>query len=360
MMHDPFYDPNKSFHDNLENGPFGSFSDGKVYVREGNPEYDFFGEKIYQPFGIPAGPTPNYNFVKAALEKGFDLPVYKTVRTREHKTHPLPNIVPVKVPGGDLTLEMAMEEGLVMDDDYNDPIGITNSFGVGSFDPEIWQPDMKKAVEAAGKGQLVIGSFQGTNRGEGVEAFVDDHILGGRLVKETGAKVIEMNLSCPNEGTTDLLCFDQERVLEITTKVKEEIGNTPLFIKLAYFKDEEFFKKYVKEIGKIVDGFATINTIGAKIYKNEKKTEQALPGEGRLVSGVCGVPIRWAGLEMVERLNSIREEEGMDFKIIGVGGVTDYDSYKMYRDRGADAVMSATGAMWNPYLAQEIWKAGNN
>ena len=25
-----------------------------------------------------------------------------------------------------------------------------------------------------------------------------------------------------------------------------------------------------------------------------------------------------------------------------------------YREAGADAVMSATGAMWNPYLAQDI------
>jgi tRNA-dihydrouridine synthase len=28
--------------------------------------------------------------------------------------------------------------------------------------------------------------------------------------------------------------------------------------------------------------------------------------------------------------------------------------YFDYRQAGADVVMSATGAMWNPYLAQEI------
>ncbi len=30
------------------------------------------------------------------------------------------------------------------------------------------------------------------------------------------------------------------------------------------------------------------------------------------------------------------------------------EDYFEYRSVGADAVMSATGAMWNPYLAQEI------
>lgn len=57
---------------------------------------------------------------------------------------------------------------------------------------------------------------------------------------------------------------------------------------------------------------------------------------------------------MVERLKHLREENGLDYQIIGVGGVTTPDDYQRFREAGADAVMSATGAMWNPYLAQEI------
>ena len=36
------------------------------------------------------------------------------------------------------------------------------------------------------------------------------------------------------------------------------------------------------------------------------------------------------------------------------GGVTKTEDYFEYLRAGADSVMSATGAMWNPYLAQEI------
>ena len=46
----------------------------------------------------------------------------------------------------------------------------------------------------------------------------------------------------------------------------------------------------------------------------------------------------------------------MKFTIVGVGGVSSADDFKKYREAGADAVMSATGAMWNPMLAQEIKK----
>jgi dihydroorotate dehydrogenase len=39
---------------------------------------------------------------------------------------------------------------------------------------------------------------------------------------------------------------------------------------------------------------------------------------------------------------------------VGVGGVTVPEDFEEYRAAGADIVMSATGAMWNPYLAKEI------
>ena len=57
---------------------------------------------------------------------------------------------------------------------------------------------------------------------------------------------------------------------------------------------------------------------------------------------------------MVKRLERIREKQHLKFKIIGVGGVINPDDYLEYKKAGADAVMSATGAMWNPLLAQGI------
>ena len=57
---------------------------------------------------------------------------------------------------------------------------------------------------------------------------------------------------------------------------------------------------------------------------------------------------------MVRRLKKLREEFNYSFNIIGVGGVATADDFFEYRKAGADVVMSATGAMWNPCLAKEI------
>jgi dihydroorotate dehydrogenase len=123
-------------------------------------------------------------------------------------------------------------------------------------------------------------------------------------------------------------------------------------VKAAYFRDEERLRTFVREVGPVVDGIVAINTLPAKIL--DANGEQALPGEGRLSSGVCGRSIRWAGLEMSARLAALREEMGLKFSIIGVGGLSDAKDYEAYREAGADAAMMATAAMWNPRLAQEI------
>jgi dihydroorotate dehydrogenase len=57
---------------------------------------------------------------------------------------------------------------------------------------------------------------------------------------------------------------------------------------------------------------------------------------------------------MMKRLKTLQEKLGTKLEIIGVGGVMTADDYHPYIDAGANAVQSATGAMWNPDLAAEI------
>jgi len=356
MLQKPFYDPEKSYEDNLKDGPFGAFSNAEIFEQNGEPSFDFFGHKVYAPFGIPAGPLINGKFVQSALDKGFDIVVYKTVRTKKYPCHPWPNVLSVNVEG-DLTMEKANEK-LVADHKYHEPLSITNSFGVPSEDPIFWKEDISNVLKNIRKGQIVIGGFQGTKQGDGnVESYINDFCIAVRMLKEVGIKVFEVNLSCPNEGTANLLCFDTDRSVAVAKAIKKEIGDLSLIIKIAYYKDNESLKNFVKEIGNVVDGISAINTIACEIVDNSGN--QALPGKERLKSGVCGHSIKWAGLDMVKRLKKLREEFGHKYIIIGVGGVATPDDYMEYRKMGADVVMSATGAMWNPYLAQEIKEIKN-
>lgn len=351
MLREPMYNPRLSYEENYERGPFGEFIQPGVLKRAGEPRFSFAGQRVWQPFGIPAGPLVNGKFVKAALDKGFDLPVYKTVRTRPYKSHAWPNVLPVKVEG-DLAADCLT---LIAGEEYSEPLSITNSFGVPSMSPDIWQPDLAECVRYARPGQMVIGSYQGTVPEHGGAAeYIEDFRLGARLMRETGVQAVEVNFSCPNEGTAHLLCFDVDRSRLVAEAIREALGDTPLFIKVAYFKDDAHLERLIQAVGPFVSGISAINTISAEV--RDSSGQQALPGEGRLLSGVCGRSIRWAGIAMVQKLARLREELKMNYEICGVGGVSTAADYAAYRAAGADAVMSATGAMWNPELAEQIWQ----
>src|SRR3989338_718801 len=357
MMRAPFFDPTKSYYENWEKGPFNGFADGTEFPIEKERCFEFLGIKLNFPCFFPAGPLLNSRFMKAAMEKGFDVPVYKTVRTRVKPCNDWPNVLPVIV-DGDLTLEQA-RKGVAVKYDYTEPLAITNSFGNPSYPVDVWQKDISETVAFAQTrpGQIVVGMVEGTRweKESTDQDFIDDWVLAAQLMKETVAHAIEINFSCPNEGdrVSRLLCFDAEMSQRIADAVRQKIGSMPLVVKISYFEDEGELRSLIEKIGKIVDGISTINTIPAPVYK--KDGSQALPGcPWRLKSGICGAPVKWAGLDMVRRLKKLREEFGMTYAIVGVGGVTVPKDFREYRDAGADVVMSATGAMWNPYLAKEI------
>lgn len=353
MLRKPFYDPGLSYEDNYDKGPFSDFASGEKFEQSGEPEHDFLGQKVYLPFGIPAGPLLNSKFVKGAFEQGFDIAVYKTVRAESFPCHPFPNVLSLDIEG-DLTPEK-LEKPLVANTDYKDPISITNSFGVPSRTPEIWQADAKKAVSYAGPGQVMVLSFMGTVKPDQTQdEFIADYVLAAKLAHETGAKVLEANLSCPNIGNEGLVCYNLEVTEKVAKGIREVIGNTPLVLKVGYYKSDADMEKLAEIVNEYADDVAGINTLQATVV--DAHGNQALPGPNRLRSGICGHCIKWAGLDFVKRMKAIRDKKGFKFSITGVGGVTSPEDYKEFRDAGADVVMSATGAMWNPKLAQEIKK----
>lgn len=351
MIRDPFYDPLKSYEENYEQGPYGAFADGKVYKDKREPQEEFLGHKVNLPFGIPSGPLLNSKFIKAAFEKGFDICVYKTVRADIFPCHPFPNVLSLDIKG-DLTLSK-LKKPLIVSNNYNDPISITNSFGVPSKKPEVWQEDVKKAVSYAGKGQVMVLSFMGTVKKDQTQKdFIDDYIQAAKLANDTGAEILEANLSCPNIGNEGLVCYNLDITEKIIKKIRNCIGNTPLVIKVGYYRDNKELERLAEISNEYVNDIAGINTLQAAII--DKNGNQALPGPNRLRSGVCGDGIKWAGLDFVERLRKIKDKKNYKFSITGVGGVTKPEDYFEYRKAGADVVMSATGAMWNPFLAEEI------
>lgn len=341
------YDDQCDFEANKLAGPFGDYADDTLpYKNKGEPRYDFFGVPVYSPFGIAAGPLPTTKFIQAALDKGFDVVTLKSVRTDSFPLNRYPQLRPVRLAGD---LDLAADK-VVVAKKYTNPLAVANSFGIPSVHPDQWQAYMRESFTLPGKGQALLVAFQGTARGKGRDDFVEDHVKGIHLIRQTGARIIEINLSCPNEGEKRLACFDTDITMRIVTAVRTAHPDIKLIIKLAYFADHTQLKDLVRHIGHLVDGISAINTIPMTVV--DTKENEVFPGRPK--AGISGAPIKWAGLEMSRLLARFRSELGYPYKIIGIGGVLTADDFHDYQAAGADIVMSVTGAMWNPRLAAEV------
>ncbi len=129
-----------------------------------------------------------------------------------------------------------------------------------------------------------------------------------------------------------------------------------MFAKLGSYSPDEHGEATLRQIIEAtvpyLQGYSAVNAVPVPVTSAEG--EQALPGAGRNVAGVCGAALKATGLDVVSRLARIRAEERYDFAIIGVGGLATPADYRAYLDAGADAVQGATGPMWNHRLAVGI------
>jgi dihydroorotate dehydrogenase (NAD+) catalytic subunit len=268
-----FYDPNKTFDDNFDNGPFlktDFLSDTK---KEQKKTYNFLGNELNSPFGIPAGPLPSSKHVKLAFSLGFDVVCYKTQRSVPFQSNEFPNITYLDV-DDDLTTEKLKNPivGRLKQNKDANKLTITNSFGNPSRGPEFWAADMKKALDSAGEGQLLIASVVGTiQEGFSQADYFDDFAKTAALAVSSGVRAIEINLSCPNVANEGVICYNPDNVIDICRRVKDKIGDVPLIAKVGYFTQEQqqLIEKIVVETAPYLQAISAINTLVATVVDEE-------------------------------------------------------------------------------------------
>src|SRR5258708_313039 len=136
MLPRPSYDITKDYEQNFKKGPSGTFATEAPFKNIGEPKYNFLGQKVYLPFGIPAGLLLNSKYTDAAFEWGFDVSTYKTVRSKAFQGHPYPNILFVKTPSELYPDEVLRLHAYFKTNRKKEELNITNSFGVPSRDPK--------------------------------------------------------------------------------------------------------------------------------------------------------------------------------------------------------------------------------
>jgi len=354
--HPPIYDIQKSYMDNAEEGPFfdGAYPERTLPPKE--KWVDFLGHKIMSPLGVPAGPLLNSKYIALASKLGFDVLTYKTIRSAAHETHSVPNMIYIDVngqlPRNESTLHQTNKQPHDMEH-----LAVTNSFGMGCYDPKYLLKDIAKAKASLIDGQVLNVSVVGTQRPG--EDFIKDFVKTALLAKEAGADIITVNFSCPNVGkhTEGSIYMDPKTSGDIATRIVKTIGDVPLVVKLGYMEDRARLTDVLTSIARAgARGVCGINTIGRKV--TNASGAPAL-GVGRETSGICGGPIRSYGLEFVKNARDIIVTEALGLTLLGVGGVVKPEHFDEYLSAGADIAMSATGMMWNPYLAMR-WHEMHN
>jgi len=355
-VYQPLYDITKSYEDNLSLGPNPHYkASSKPPTVKG--DYHFLGFKVNAPFGSAASPTgADSQFIKVMFDNDYDIVTTKTRRSVHYHPNPFPHVVHI-VPGKILKNQNFKElpdRTKAESSDYR-TLTLANSYGNNSVDPKYWVPDAKKANSYAGDGQLLITNIVGTIQpGFSTADYYNDFAQTALLAKSSGAKVIEINFSCPNVMNEGVLCYDKTAVETITALVKRAVGDIPIIAKLGYFPPSEqtLLEEIAVSIDPYVGAISAMNTFAAPIYDQEGN--QALPGKGRLKAGLSGQAIKDLGIDMTRRLHATRKKHKLNYEIVGIGGVLTAKDFDDYRQAGADIVLSATGALWNPNLANEV------
>lgn len=336
----PIYDITKSYLYNLENGPFFS---GTIPPRPPFGWKDFLGFKIASRIGVPAGPLLNSNWVGLAADLGYDVLTYKTIRSYEHQSHPLPNIALVDIQGqlNPHKLPGSVKRRLNPPKNLQE-VAMTNSFGNPSRPPEYLRKDIKRALEKLHPGQVLIVSIFGTS--------TDEYLFAARLAKECSAPIIEANFSCPNVASKEGSLFSNPQEVEsLSRQIVQEIGTIPLVIKLGMICDPALLKQVLVAAARggarAVCGINTISlSVSPPLGKNREKC------------GICGFPILNAALQFTREAKRIIDKEKLDLELMTTGGVAKPEHFQQMFDAGASIAMTATAMMWDPCLASNFHK----
>lgn len=345
----PIYDIHKTYLANADQGPFfkGPFPTRRFPPKE--KWIDFLGYSVASRIGVPAGPLLTSNWIALAGKLGFDIPTYKTIRSSEHPAHPLPNMVFVNTHGM-LTQEIAQQSATLVTTPSPDleELAVTNSFGMPSKSPHFLLEDIPRANASLREGQIMVVSVVGTVREHCT--FLEDFIKAALLAKEAGAKVIEANFSCPNvDKSQGCLYMSPSTVADLGRALVKAIAPIPLIIKVGTFTTEPQMRDVFQAAAQAgIRAISGINTVSMAVV--DAQGHPAL-GPKRLTSGICGGPIRQIALNFIEHAAQINARDKLDLTLIGVGGITLPEHFDQFLKAGAHIAMSATGMMWDPYLA---------
>lgn len=347
MSSPQIYDINKTWLWNLQNAPRVKpiVADANL----GDEAWNWCGIKTSSPLGITAGPLLNSNWLLHYASLGFDVLVYKTVRSVSRDCYDLPNLVPVEskplsVPGTTVPTVSSWKDNWAV------------SFGMPSIDPEVWRRDVEFARQNLPAGKVLVVSVVATqdptitDPQQSVDQLADDFALCAKWAMDSGAHGVEANFSCPNVATADGQLYQQPATAAIVARaIRQAIGDSPLVLKIGRVLTMQECESLVSHLGPHISGFAMTNSIAAKVRAADGSL--LFDGQSR---GICGDAIRDASASQIAMFAKQIAMQNLKIDLIGVGGISSAEHVRQYLDAGATSVGMATAAMIDPQAGHRI------
>ncbi len=216
------------------------------------------------------------------------------------------------------------------------PAGMLNSIGLENPGAERF---LKEKMPSLIKFKIpIIVSIAGESKEEYEE-------VAKRLDTAGDIDGVEINISCPNIHTNELIAQNENLTAEVVEAVKRSTKKTVITKLSPNVTNIVSIAKAAEAAG--TDAISLINTITAMAV-DIKKQESKL---GNITGGLSGPAIKPIALHMVWKVY-----HNVKVPIIGMGGIMNWQDALEFILCGAKAVMVGTANFVNPNSAAEIVK----
>ena len=213
---------------------------------------------------------------------------------------------------------------------FETPSGLMNSIGLEN--PGIQAFIDKELDFLLSKDLITLVNIGGNN--------IEDYLEAVRLISETEAQMIELNISCPNVKSGGMAFGIKTCVAKDVVKKVRDITDKPLIVKLSpNANDIVEMAKACEEVG--ADAISLVNTFNAMAIDIDRRRTVF----NNKTAGLSGPAIKPIALRMTYEV-----AKAVNIPVIGMGGIRNYTDVIEFIMAGASAVQVGTMNFTEPMI----------
>lgn len=213
---------------------------------------------------------------------------------------------------------------------FETPSGLMNSIGLEN--PGIQAFIDKELDFLLSKDLITLVNIGGNN--------IEDYLEAVRLISETEAQMIELNISCPNVKSGGMAFGIKTCVAKDVVKRVRDITDKPLIVKLSpNANDIVEMAKACEEVG--ADALSLVNTFNAMAIDIDRRKTVF----NNKTAGLSGPAIKPIALRMTYEV-----AKAVNIPVIGMGGIRNYTDVIEFIMAGASAVQVGTMNFTEPMI----------